>query len=204
MESFDTKEVGIVKTQVTKGFNAATAAVITTDEEMLKAGELRANIRKVAKLIDNSKTGMTKPINEGLKKIREFFRPLEDKVAEAESIVTNKMLAYQKEQDEKRKKAENEANERILAAQKEADAGKITEKAAEKVMAKEEKKLEKVPEVIKKSETFHTRKVPSMRIVDENLIPREYLMVDEVKLRKAVLAGTIVAGAEYYEKETLV
>ena len=204
METIETKEVAVVKGQVTKGFNAASALVITTDENMLEAGELRKKIKTVAKMIDNEKMGMTKPINDGLKKIRDFFRPLEDRVAEAETIITNKMLAYNREQEAKRKIAEKEANDKILEAQKKAEEGKITEKQADKIAAKEEKKLDAAPVAIKKTDTFHTRKVKKFRIVNRAAIPADYLVVDEVAVRKAMMNGIAVEGVEYYEEDTLV
>ena len=114
------------------------------------------------------------------------------------------MLAYQKEQEQKRLKAEREAREKEEETRKKLEAGQITEKAAEKQLAKVEEKLEKAPEVIKSSETFHTRKNKKFRIVNVDLIPRAFLIADEVAIRKAMMAGTEIAGVEYYEESTLI
>lgn len=202
--NIDTKELAVVKTQVTKAKSAAEVIVIKTDEQMLEAAEVRKKIKVVGKMIKEKKEAITKPINEALRNIRELFKPLEEGYEQAEGMIADKMLTYQRVVDEVRRKAEIEAQRKLEEAQKALDEGKITEKQVEKIEAKVEAKLEKAPEVITKSEDFHTRTIKKFKIVDENLIPREYLDISETKIRKAMMAGVVVAGVEYYEEKTLV
>lgn len=200
----DSKELSVVKSQVTKATKTAQEIVITNDEEMLEAGEVRKKIKVVGKMIKEKKDSIVKPINEGLKQVKEMFAPIERDCENADEIVSGKMLAYQREQDEKRRKAEREAQAKLEETNRKLEEGKITEKQAEKEVAKVETKLEKAPEAVTKSDTFHTRTVQKCRIVDPNLIPDEYWVIDEVSVRKAVLAGVVVPGAEKYEEKTLV
>lgn len=198
------KEIVAVEKSVNKAMLAVESIVVDSDESLLSAGEFRRSIKDLGKQIKEEKEKATKPLNDVLKLVRSWFSPIEENYEKVENIVTSKMQEYQRQVDIKRKKAEAEAQAKIDQAKKELEAGNISEKQAEKVIAKTEVKLEKAPEVIKSSNTFHTRKVPKMRIVDATKIPKEYLIIDEVKLRKAVLSGVIVPGAEYYEEETMI
>ena len=42
-----------------------------------------------------------------------------------------------------------------------------------------------------------------MRIIKAEEIPEKYWIIDEVALRKDVIAGIVVPGAELYEEETV-
>lgn len=202
--NIDSKELAVVKSQVTKATKAANEIVVNSDDQMLEAGELRKKIKTVGKMIKEKKDSIIKPINEGLKSVKEMFAPVEADCEAADGIISKKMLDYQREQDEKRRKAEREAAEKLAETNRKLEEGKITEKEAEKQVAKVEIKLEKAPEAITKSSDFHTRTVAKCRITDPALIPDEYWVVDEVAVRKAVLAGVVVPGAERYEEKTLV
>jgi hypothetical protein len=204
MEAEKTKEIVAVEKSVNKAVLAAEQIIVSNDEEMLSAGEFRKKVKDLGKQIREEKEKATKPLNDVLKLVRGWFSPIEDNYEKVETLVTHKMQAYQSLVEAKRRKAEAEAQDKIDEANKKLLAGKITEKELDKVVAKTEAKLEKSPEVIKRSETFHTRKVPKMRIVDLNKIPKLYWKVDEIKLRQAVLSGVVVPGAEYYEEEIMI
>ena len=183
---------------------AAEQIVVNNDEEMLSAGEFRRKVKDLGKQIREEKEKATKPLNDVLKLVRGWFSPIEENYEKVETLVTGKMQSYQRVVDEKRRKAEKEAQDKIDEANKKLEAGKISQKEAEKVFAKAEVKLEKAPEAIKSSSTFHTRKVKKMRIVDVNKVPKAYWVIDEVNLRKAVLSGVVVPGTEVYEEETMI
>ena len=199
-----TKEIVAVEKKVSQAVALADSIIVSNDEEMLEAGEQRKKIKELGKQIKEEKEKATKPLNEVLKTVRNWFAPIEENYDKAETIITSKMQNYQRIVDNKRIKAEKEAQDKIDEANKKLEEGKISEKEAEKIVTKAETKLEKAPEVIKKSESFHTRKVAKMRIVDANKVPKLYWIIDEIKLRKAVLAGEVVPGAEYYEEEVMI
>ena len=198
------KEIVAVEKSVNKAMVAVQSIVIKDDESLLSAGEFRKNIKDLGKKIKEEKEKATKPLNDVLKLVRGWFAPIEENYEKVESIVTTKMQDYQREVKAKRDKAEAEAQAKIDEAKRELEAGNISEKQAEKVIAKTETKLEKAPEVITKSSSFHTRKIPKCRIVNPSLIPQKYLVIDEVAVRKDVLKGIEVPGAEYYEEETMI
>lgn len=202
--NIDSKELAVVKSQVTKATKAANEIIVDNDEQMLEAGELRKKIKTVGKMIKEKKDSIIKPINEGLKSVKEMFAPVEADCEAADGIISKKMLDYQREQDDKRRKAEREAAEKLAETAKKLEEGKVTEKQAEKEIAKVETKLEKAPEAITKSASFHTRIVRKIKIIDAELIPREYLTADEPKIRQALFAGIEVAGTELIEEKILI
>ena len=204
METEKTKEIVVLERKVNKLMQAVENQSISSNEEMMQAGELRKEIKTVAKTAREEKEKATKPLNDVLKTIRGWFAPLEENCEKAIGIVESEMRKYQNEIDEKRRKAEAEAQKIVDAAQKKLEEGKMTEDAFEKKVEKLETKLETVPEVITKSEDFHTRVIKKVRIVDALLIPREYLVPDTTKINAAVKSGTVIPGCELYEEQTFV
>lgn len=213
MNTEKTKEIVILEKKTNQALLEAENIKITNDDEMLKAGEFRATIKQYAKEAKEEKEKATKPLNEVLKTVRSWFAPIEENCEKIVSTVGIKMSKYTEEVEEKRRKAEREAQEKIDLAQKELDKGKITEKEAEKIVSKAEIKLEKAPEVITKSDSFHTRVDRKIRFADISklsfkqqvfLIENGYLVWDEVKGRRDALSGTLTVGVEVYEQKSFI
>lgn len=187
----EAKEITVLKGQMSKLENQANEIQITTPEENGLAMELKAKLRDIGKQIKERKEGITKPLNEALKSARSLFAPLEEKYEFAENLVGRKLLDYKRKVDEDAK-----AKEAKIAASFEK--GNIRAETAER----------KIEEIKRVENTVHTdhgkvqfRKIAKMRITDESLVPRQYWVIDQVLLRKDVLAGIVVPGAERYEEE---
>lgn len=198
------EEVSLVKTQAIKAVTTAEKIVITTDEEMLTAADVRKKIKQVGKMIEEKKKAITGPINEALKEVRDLFRPIEENCEQAEKIIAGKMVTYQTEQDRKRRETEAKVQKELEETQAKLEAGQITEKQAAKVEAKVEKKLEKAPEAITKSASFHTRTVRKFRIVNADRIPRVFMIPNEAAIREEMRADRAIEGVEYYEEKIMV
>lgn len=187
----ETKEIVTLKGQVTKLDNQANEIQITTPEENASAMELKAKLKDTGKQIKERKEAITKPINESLKSIRALFAPLEDRFEKADALVGRKLLDYKRKVDE-----EARAKEAKIAASFEK--GNIKAETAER-------KIEEIQRTEKTVVTDHGkvqfRKIQKVRVVDEKLIPDSYWVIDQVLLRKDVLAGIVVPGAEKYEEE---
>lgn len=182
-----------LKGQVTKLDNQANEIQITTPEENGLAMELKAKLKDMGNQIKERKEAITKPLNEALKSARALFAPLEERFEIAENLVGRKLLDYKRKVDE-----EAQAEEAKIAARFEK--GNIKAETAER-------KIEEIQRTEKTVVTDHGkvqfRKIQKMRITDTNLIPDKYWVIDEVLLRKEVLAGVVVPGAEKYEEETV-
>jgi len=132
-------------------------------------------------------------LNEALRNARELFAPIEAQFASAEALVKGKLLDYKRKVDE-------EARQEEAAIAKKVEQGRLKIETAEKKM----EQVERVETTTRgKVGEVQIRKIKKVRIIKEALIPREYLVIDMVLLRKDVLAGKVVAGAELYEDESV-
>lgn len=187
----DTKELVPIKSQVSKLEKQATEIQITTQEENESALNLKSKLKETGKEITKRKEAITKPLNEALKSARELFKPIEEQFENAENIVGKKLIAYKQKVE-----AENREKEAKIAAR--VEKGTMKEETAEK-------KLEEIKTPEKTIQTDHGkvqfRKIAKMRIIDMNLVPDKYWVIDLVVLRKDVLAGIVVSGTEKYEEE---
>lgn len=187
----DQKEIVVLKGQISKLENQANEITITTPEENASAIELKAKLKDIGKQIKDRKEAITKPLNVALKSARELFAPIEAKYEFAENLVGRKLLDYKREQDEKARKEE----EKIA---KQFEAGRLKPETAER-------KIEEIQRTEKTVQTDHGkvqfRKIQKVRVVDEKLIPDSYWEINQILLRKDVLAGIVVPGAEKYEEE---
>lgn len=192
MKEIETKEIEVYKSQVSELEKQAIKLPITSPEENAIVIEFKAKLNKLGKEIKAEKEKATKPINEALRKVREWWSPIEKRVEAWETEMGNALLAYKRKVEEEARKKEAQLAARV-------------EKGTMKLETAE-RKIEEIPQIQKTTHTeagqVQFRKVPMMRIIDENLIPDKYWVVDLVALRKDVVnEGIIVPGAEKYYEE---
>lgn len=189
--NIDTKELAIVKTQVSKAVATAQELQIKEKADLVLATDILSKIKSVGKIIQEKKEGITKPLNEALKNARDLFRPIEAQWQEAETIVKQKMVAYQIVEEKKVEKKEEKIAEKV-------DSGKMSfEKAAEKI-----EKIEKVENKIEgKTGEIQFKTIKKVIIEDATKLPREYLIPDDVKIRKDALTGIEISGVKVIEEK---
>ena len=133
-------------------------------------------------------------MNDQIKKINALFKQIASPYIEAESIMTNKIMAARAE---KQRKAQEEETRIRLGA----------EKLAKKTGIKKEEIIEsyEIPAVQKSEGQATFREVTDFEIENESKVPREYMEVSEPKIRKAVREGvTNIPGVKIFKKEVLV
>lgn len=191
MTNNDINQVEVYKAKVDELVNPASILTIVSPEENAIATEYKAKLNKLGKEIKIEKESATKPINKALKRIREWWRPIEDRVEAEDRRVAMLLLDYKRRVDEEARKKEAQIAARV-------EKGTLRLDTAER-------KFEQIQHVEKTTHTsmgqVQFRKVPQMRIVNEDLIPDKYWVVDLVALRKDVIAGEVVPGAEKYYEE---
>jgi len=187
----ETKELTVLKSQISKLETQANAVMITTPEQNEAATNLKAKLKEFGTMIKKRKEEITKPLNTALKSARELFAPLEDQFESAENIVGRKLIAYKQKVE-----VETRAAEAKIAAR--------VEKGTLK-METAEKKIEQLPTIQKTVQTNHGkvqfRKIKKVRLTNRELIPDQYLIVDMVAVRRDALAGKVIPGIEVYEEE---
>lgn len=193
MKQEPTKEIKVFQKQSNSIIEKAEDLTISKAEEMEIATDYRHQISVASKKIKEAKELYTKPANEILKNARAMFSPLEMKFKTANDIIKKKMEEFNERQ-------EKEALKEIEEIEKKVKEGSldITEAGI---------KLEKLTPNNKYqgeigSTSFRTHK--EIRITNETLIPREYLVLNEVKIRKDLLAGKKIKGCELVIKKIAV
>lgn len=167
---------------------------IRNTPEMEQAVALTKRIKEEKAKIDEIKDLLVKPLKVQAKAIEAKLKPRIDELDNAESMLKQKMVNYTLEQDKVRLQKEE-----------------ILRKEQEKKYLKELKKSEKEgiippppPEPVtiekQKIEGFSMRMSWDYRIINVDLIPRDFMIPDDKKIRKCILAGLEIKGIQAFQK----
>lgn len=187
---------------------------ITTNEIYIEAMEfakkIKASIKEIEIAFDPVIKGAHSAWKGAIAQKDKYIAPRE----EALSFIDSKARAFRSEQERIRQEEQRKAQE---LADKEAERlRKLAEKAeARGDTKKSEQFAERAQEAemltpviapkVTKVEGVVIRKIWKYRITDVNLLPREYMIADEVKLGQVARAtkGTLkVSGVEFYSEDS--
>jgi len=183
------------ETQAVEMLNVATLAVVESDTQYVSAKTFRQAANTALKNADAMEKSATKLILEGLEVVRSWFRPTKAALKEAKETLDRKITKFELDREKARL-----AEEARLREKARADQAKLDEKAAaleakgkpvQAAAAREAAASVVTPAVastIPKVAGTHHTDVWDIEIIDEKLIPRDYLMVDEAKIEKMVKA----------------
>lgn len=186
---------------------------ITTDVEYTAGAADLQRVKAAQKRLEETRTAITGPMNAALKRVNEFFRAPADKLVTVERTIKSRLVAYADEQERQRREAQLKADE---AARKERE--KLEAQAAKAAAAGKTEKAEQlevraatvVAPVVNREPPkiagITTREVWKFEITDPAQVPREYLVVDEARVRKVVQAlkgDTRIAGVRVYSERAL-
>ena len=177
------------KKQVLTAQSQANSLKVTNPDEAENGSSLLKSIKDYHKALIERKEEMTRPLMKSLASIRDLFKPLESDLTDAEKIVKQKLLAFQIEEEDRIAKETDKVTAKVEAGRMRADtaAGK----------------LEAIGEV-KKVKGMQIRTLTKIRIMDETMIPREYMIPNMPLITEAILRkGLDVMGVEKYEEKSL-
>jgi len=198
-------EVAIIaiKDQIEALSKEGKSLVITDNPSYEVAGGFLKKIKQAQKNVDETRKGMTKPLDESKKKIMDLFRPVETRIAEIEASVKRSLLEYQRIVDE-RIRLENEARAKKDSEEMEQKA-KDAEFFGDDSIDMEPSKLEDMPvNVAPVVSGISTRLVWDFEIKEEGAITREYCSSDTKKIRAAVDFGVReIPGVRVFQKEII-
>ena len=149
-----------------------------------------------------------------LRGLQDTLKSLTDPVEQARKVVKGKIADYRTEQERLRREEERRRSEEaqkrreadaveLAAALEKAGKGEAAEKLVEQVIAAPAPMIH-VPSQVAKGTGVTIRTVWKFRIVDASAVPREWLMVDEVKVGRAVReskGATVIPGIENYSEK---
>jgi hypothetical protein len=215
---------------------AASYRVATAEQYQHGAEDLK-RVKTAQKRLEDTRTSLTGPINESLRKLNAFFKGPADKLVTIERAIKGALTRFADEQERLRREEQRKADEaarkereRLEAQAREAErkarekaaadraaaeaaaaAGRAEEaaklaaradateaKAADKVEALEVRAASVVAPVVSREPPkvagVSFREVWKFEVTDPTLVPRQYLVVDETKVRKVVQALKADAG----------
>lgn len=166
---------------------------IANAQDMEKAAEILSNLNRYADQVKKEKDAIVKPINEGLKRIRQLFAPLEERLEDSINMIRVEMSQYQTLQ---KRNAEEEAAK--IAARIGEGKGKLSVETAVNKIEEIETPADRVST---DSGMVKFKTVKKFQVTDVSLIPKEFILPNEVEIRKAMIAGIEIAGVRYFEEE---
>lgn len=167
---------------VAKDFKIANAEEYTGAVTQLKA------IKAKAKELEETRKSITGPMDDAKKRVMDFFRKPLQFLADAEAVIKRGMIAYDTEQEKKRR--EEEARLQELARKEQERLEKAAEKKAEKAEAKGN--TERAAEIRESVPVVAMPTVAVARPKVEGIARRSTWsgeVVDKMALIKAVAAG---------------
>lgn len=172
-----TKELKVVEKEVQTLTSAGRDFLVKTEEDKIKAAEIRERVKQGLKTVEERRTAITKPINESLKSINDLFRPFKENLDGIVKHLDSQINLYMIEQEEIARKEREKIEARVEKGTMKA------ETAAAKI------EVLKDPKATVSTSTggkLISTKVPKFEVVDVDLLPKEYLMADEKKIAIAV------------------
>lgn len=207
-----TEETEVVRQEALTIPEQAKAIQVVDAETYTKAGEVLITIKALRKKIDATFDGIIKKAHEAHKEAVNQKKVAEAPLIEAENIIKPALAAYDREQERIRR--EEEEKQREIARKAEEDRRLREAEQAEKEGKQEEAQAiidepVYVPPVVLERSTpkvsgISMQKVWKFRVVNQALIPREYMIPDQVKIGGVVRAtkGSIqIPGVEIYSED---
>lgn len=173
---------------------AAQALEIETQSDLEQASADLLSVKERWKAIEAERVAMKKPVDEAARRIQAFFKKPLDRLANCERIFKRKIAAYldaqERERREAQRKADEEAERERKRLAKRAERARDSGKATKAEMLEDEAQAVAAPVVAAptKPAGIGTREIVRFEIMDSAKVPREYLTVDEKKIRKVVQA----------------
>src|SRR6185295_4710236 len=101
----DNKELSLIPVEIQKKVSsvgkAASEYSITTADDLKVGADLLHSIKEVKKALTTRKEEITRPLMQSLASTRDLFKPYEQQYVEAESVVKEKMVTFQTEEEER-------------------------------------------------------------------------------------------------------
>lgn len=180
----------VIQKEISPVLNKVNNLSITSVEDMAPATELLSKINKFADNMKKDRLALTTPIEESLKLIRAKYAPTEKLLKEAIDSIKNKMATYQQEALRLQKIEEEKIAARVSK-------GTLKIETAVRKMGEID-----APESKVKTDAGSVgfREDKDFEVIDISKLPLEYLLSNDVLIRKAMKEGKEIPGCKYFMK----
>ncbi len=174
----------MVKKELPAILSEGSMLVIADEESLTQGTEILSKLNLKLDAIETERKRITEPLNQALKVENGRWKPAKDAISEVIKGLRAKMGEYQTKVVAEQHAVENTQAEKLAA-------GEINiETAVENASA-----FKAVDKVKTEAGSLSFKPTPKLKVWDETMIPREYLMIDEGKLFAALQGGKEVPGA---------
>lgn len=172
---------------------------VTTAEQSMEAGRMLVQLKTWRTQVEQKRQFFTRPLKEHVKRVEALFKPVLDKLDEADASIRKKVLEYRTAHEEQARA------ERAKLLEQAREAQQAGENDAALALATEASSLETLQRSLTLDEgALQVRKVWDFEVEDYAAIPREFFTLDEKKVRAAIRAGqTSIPGLRVFQKEQL-
>lgn len=193
----DTQAIQLIQEEGLAIVGKATSYYVTDQDSATGANEILVEITLGLKQIEEKRKSFTAPLNQSLKEINNTFKNITEPIEAAKTALSQRLMSWraaeQRRIEEEQEKARKEEERRRKIQEAHAAKG---HQVSETITPVER------PMPFAVQDTTRTRRMWTYDIVDENRIPREYLMVDKTEIMKAVSSGVRdIPGVKIYQKE---
>lgn len=197
MEKSQNKELAIIQKNVSSASGEAQALVIKDQKGLEKAIDVLSKIKIVGKQIKERMEAPVKRAYQAYKDIKaeqeKTFGAMLSSYEEAERIAKGKILDYQQEVDRLAREAEAKIAKKV-------EAGRIGFEKASVQM----EKIERAEKVVGgKVGEIQYKTIRKVEINNPMKLPRQYLIPNEVLIRKDALAGIEIPGVVVVEEKII-
>ncbi len=193
----DTQEIQVIERDGLSFIELAKNHAVTDQQSADVANDILVKITAGLKEIEKKRLSFTAPLNQSLKEINATFKGVIEPISEAKAELSQRLMSWraaeQRRIEEEQEKARKEEERRRKIQEAHAAKG---HQVSETITPVEK------PMPFAVQDTTRTRRMWTYDIVDENRIPRKYLMVDKTEIMKAVSSGVRdITGVRIYQKE---
>lgn len=214
------KEKALMNKDVIQLFKEVEVFKIKTQEDRNKGAVLAASIKELKKTLEDKRKTLVDPLNKVVKTINGEFKPMSEKLEEAERIVKNEIARDYREQEairikkemEEKKKLEEELRKREAELKKaEAKNDELQAELIRNRMQQAEMKSEAKIDAVMERKTVTTafgqtsvRKIWDWELIDISQVPMEFLKIDEAKITTSIRGGAReIKGIRIFQRESV-
>jgi hypothetical protein len=190
----------MLKNEITRILEFANKRVITSAEDVKSATEDLSTIANLKKALKGRITEYINPIKQHLSCLNETFANVTSPLEYADKITREKIISYRAAEEKKRLEIEDINRKKEELAKREAalNDGEIT------VDVTPIKTISEQPKIIRTDVgNLGTQKVWKFEIENIDLLPKEYMIPDMVKIGKVIRAGISITGIKSWQEESL-
>lgn len=187
------KSIAVIEKKLLPTLKEVESLVVTDEKSEREAATLLSKLNLVGDSMKEKKAEIYDPAWATVVAIRAAWKPREDMLANAITIVRAKMNKYR---TDAKAKADEEAAK--IAARVGEGKGKLKVETAVKQMEAIE---QPTGAVATSAGVVKYKTVPKFEVVSLKELPIKYHLANEVEIRKAMLAGIKLEGVRYFEEQ---